>query len=100
MSMECHHYRRCLSRSAGIRVRTTLLLGLAPLAVTASAWGQEAPLAVEEIIVTAERRAADLQDVPIAITAMTGEQLDRSGIQSTQDLQARTPGLVFTTNAS
>lgn len=98
MSMKCHHH--CLRLTGAFRVRTTLLFGLAPFALAANAWGQEAPLAVEEIIVTAERRAADLQDVPIAITAMTGEQLDRSGIQSTQDLQARTPGLVFTTNAS
>jgi len=77
------------------------LAGLAPLAATDRAWAQTgSELSVGEIVVTAERRAADLQSVPIAITAMTGDQLDRSGIQSTQDLQVRTPGLVFTTNAS
>lgn len=34
---------------------------------------------IEEVIVTARRRNESLQDVPIAITAFTGEQLDRIG---------------------
>jgi iron complex outermembrane recepter protein len=52
--------------------------------------------ALEEVIVTAERREASLQDVPIAITAFSGEQLDQSGLQTTVDLQYRTPPLSAT----
>ncbi|RIK92375.1 MAG: hypothetical protein DCC73_13345 [Proteobacteria bacterium] len=57
-------------------------------------------LALEEIIVTAERREASLQNVPISIAAFTGQQLQKSGLQTTMDLQTRTPGLVFSTNTA
>ena len=53
---------------------------------------------LEEIVVTAERREANLQNVPIAITAFSGAALSRSGIQNSVDLQALTPGLIVTTN--
>jgi iron complex outermembrane receptor protein len=70
------------------------------LALMGSALAADNGLALEEITVTAERRAASLQEVALAITAFSGEQLDRSAIQTTVDLQYRTPGLVFTTNAA
>lgn len=46
-----------------------------------------------EIIVTAQRRSENLQKVPIAITAVSSEQLATSGVKSTQDLQIAVPGL-------
>ncbi|MDE0156261.1 MAG: TonB-dependent receptor [Gammaproteobacteria bacterium] len=48
---------------------------------------------LEEIIVTAQRRAESVQDVPIAINAFTGEQLKAVGIDSTLDIQLKVPGL-------
>ena len=54
-------------------------------------------VALEEIIVTAERRSASVQDVPIAISAHTGETLTNTGITSTQDLKFITPGLTIGT---
>ncbi len=57
---------------------------------------QEADGADGEIVVTAQRREQRLQDVPIAISAFTGETLESSGIRSTQDLTQVTPGLNFT----
>ena len=50
---------------------------------------------LEEIIVTAERKESGLQDVPIAITAFSGEDLFESGIENSQDLEIVTPGLTF-----
>jgi len=49
-----------------------------------------------DIVVTAQRREERLQDVPATITALTGDQLDRAGITSTQQLTQVTPGLNFT----
>lgn len=48
-----------------------------------------------EIIVTARRREETLQDVPVVITAFTGEDLDRYGISSLNDVAVMTPGLVI-----
>ncbi|MGJ8671148.1 MAG: TonB-dependent receptor, partial [Oceanococcus sp.] len=51
---------------------------------------------VEEVIVTAQKREEDAQDVPIMINAFSGEKLDAFGIESTADLQKITPGLTYT----
>ncbi|MYH70939.1 MAG: TonB-dependent receptor, partial [Gammaproteobacteria bacterium] len=55
---------------------------------------------LEEVVVTAEKRAQSLQDVPIAVTAFTGEAMRDFGISNTQALQATTPGLVFNNTAN
>lgn len=49
-----------------------------------------------DIVVTAQRREERLQDVPIAITAVSGETLSQRGIANSQDIAAVTPGLTFT----
>lgn len=54
----------------------------------------------DEIIVTARRRAEQLIDVPIAVSVISGEQLDRAGITDVRDLQYRVPALQITTNTS
>jgi len=45
-----------------------------------------------DIIVTAQRRAERLQDVPIAIQAFSGAQLEASGIRNVADLITQIPG--------
>jgi iron complex outermembrane receptor protein len=48
---------------------------------------------LEEVVVTAQRRSENIRDVPISITALTGDDLAKSGIKSTQDLVNMVPGL-------
>lgn len=55
---------------------------------------------VEEIIVTAQRRDQRLQDVPIAVTALSAEGLERQAITSTADLTVAVPGLVMSRASS
>ena len=50
---------------------------------------------IEEIIVTAERRAESLQSVPVAVTAFTGEDLDAQGIVDIKGITERTPGFTM-----
>ena len=44
-----------------------------------------APLGVEEILVTARKRSESIQDVPVAVTALSVEQVERGNIQRVQD---------------
>ncbi|MFV8819514.1 TonB-dependent receptor [Haliea sp. E17] len=53
---------------------------------------------LETVLVTAQRREERLVDVPISITALSSEELLRSGITSTQDLVRVTPGLEMVYN--
>jgi iron complex outermembrane receptor protein len=71
--------------------------GAATLGWAGAAFAQTpAPTAgVEEIVVTAERRAANVQDVPLAVTAVTGEELDARGVATVADLAQVAPSLVL-----
>ncbi|KKC24172.1 TonB-dependent receptor [Sphingomonas sp. SRS2] len=48
---------------------------------------------VAEIVVTAQKRSESLQKVPLAITAITASELERSGIRDLQGVAATVPGL-------
>ena len=50
---------------------------------------------LDEIVVTAQRRAERLQDVPAAITAMSGDALNQMRLQGNADLAAYVPSLSF-----
>ncbi len=52
-------------------------------------------VALEEIIVTAQFRDQKLQDVPIAITAISGEMLEQRGQISIADLSGRAPNVTL-----
>ncbi|MDJ0643483.1 MAG: TonB-dependent receptor [Erythrobacter sp.] len=49
------------------------------------------------IVVTAQRRAEDLQDVPASVTALSGAQLETRQIADSNDLTSQIPGVVITT---
>ncbi|HKY82336.1 MAG TPA: TonB-dependent receptor [Sphingobium sp.] len=46
-----------------------------------------------EIMVTAQKRSENLQDIPIAISAVTSDALQKSGISDTTTLATKVPGL-------
>ena len=54
---------------------------------------------LEEIVVTAQKRTENAQSVPIAITAINGSALERSGIGTTQQLPLAVPALFFAQDA-
>lgn len=55
---------------------------------------------LQEIIVTASRRAESAQDVPLSISVVGGEQLASSGVSQAVDLANVVPGLAVTQNGA
>lgn len=51
---------------------------------------------IEEVVVTAQRTAESIQDVPIAVTALTGEMLLDKQVVTVSDLQMNAPNVSFT----
>ena len=74
------------------RLAAVSLLGI----LSVSALAEEARRGIEEVIVTAQRTAESIQDVPIAVTAMTGEMLEAKGVLTPSDIQMHSPSLSFT----
>jgi outer membrane receptor protein involved in Fe transport len=60
---------------------------------------QNAGQGLQEIVVTAERRAARLQDTPISVAAITPEQIDSEGLRNIDDLTRLSPGVTFERNS-
>lgn len=87
-------------------VSVCVAAGAALLAVSGGAWAQVAAAdastagsnadVLEEVVVTAERRSADIQSTPISISAVSGAQLQEQQINSVQGLQTAVPN--FTVN--
>ncbi len=73
------------------RVVTLPLVGLA-LAAPVSA--QDSDTILEEIVVVAQKREQNIMDVPVAITAISGAQIEASAIKDMYDLQINVPGLI------
>jgi iron complex outermembrane receptor protein len=55
---------------------------------------------VRDIVVVAQRRSERLQDVPIAVSVLRGDDAAERGVTSTVDLTAAVPGLVVNYNAN
>jgi len=48
---------------------------------------------LEEIVVTAQKRQENLQDIPISVTALSGEQIEALGMTDFTDITQQIPGL-------
>lgn len=83
-------------------MRSSKFMGLVTcsvVAVTVPAAAQEAaPDAggIEDIVVTAQKREQNLQDVPVAVSAVSGEALTEKGITQFSDLTQVSPSLTLT----
>ncbi|MHA7819617.1 MAG: TonB-dependent receptor [Erythrobacter sp.] len=82
-------------------IRLALILGAACAPTIALAQAEDERQAasdgfgIGEILVTAERRSDTLQEVPLSISAVTGDDLAKSSIYDTEALASTVPGLVI-----
>jgi iron complex outermembrane receptor protein len=79
-------------------ILVAITLSLLPFA-TASAQ-QAGALAIDEVIVTARKRAESLQEVPIAITAFTEQTIERAGIERPADFISLMPNVTIVDTAN
>lgn len=80
--------------AASVPVQETTA-GTAPTPAAAGSATAATDSGLEEIVVTARRRAENIQTVPVAVTAVTPQSLVQNNIQTTIDLQRIVPGVVF-----
>jgi outer membrane receptor protein involved in Fe transport len=71
------------------------LLGTAIVLSTIATGSNLVAAELEEIIVTAQKRAQNANDISVAIVAFTGETLDDLGVTETADLALITPGMTY-----
>ena len=77
-----------------------LLAGAAFVGVPATAWAQEAPQAAgaegaseSEIIVTAQRRAERIENVPMTVSVLSAKAIDSAGMVSLRDINRVVTGV-------
>lgn len=86
-------------------LKTVLTVGVAFVALMAAgnvcaqeAAPQDTTSRVDDIVVTAQKRSERLLDVPMSVSATSGEELSNAGISSTGSLQQISPGLLTVNN--
>ena len=67
------------------------IIVMTALIASGSALAQER--VIEEVVVTATKRAESVQDIPLSVNAFTGAQLEEAGVKDIRDIAAQTPGL-------
>ena len=75
--------------------RTLGSLAIAVATASSGAYAAE----LEEIIVTAQKRAESLQEVPVSLTAISGAKIEEAGLHSFAELSTYVPNLSITENA-
>ncbi|MBO9604289.1 MAG: TonB-dependent receptor [Novosphingobium sp.] len=79
-----------MRKSDIVRFASATAIAVATLAAAQPAFAEEG-----DIIVTATKRAENIQDVPVPISAVTGEDLAKANANSLSDYIVRLPGVVF-----
>ncbi|UZW55358.1 TonB-dependent receptor [Sphingobium sp. JS3065] len=86
--------RAVLSLTLGLLSVSTSSIAMAAQEQEAPPGEKEGSSGLEEIVVTATRREAKLQDVPVSVTAVTAETLGGAGVSQVRDLGQVAPGFI------
>jgi outer membrane receptor protein involved in Fe transport len=88
-----------LRTSVSAAVVGACAFGFAGIAAAQTA-PQDGPQTIDDIIVTAQKREQNLQDVPIVVTSLSETLLENAGVKDIKDLQILTPGLIVTSTTN
>ena len=87
--MKGHSTRPAIVQPKRSAVATAVSTVIVATAISAPARSQE----IEEVIVTATKRAETVQEVPLAITVLTGNFIQATNLNDVKDLITFTPGI-------
>ena len=90
--MRFNNILRCTASAA--------VVGAVAFGFAGAAAAQDGPTTIDDIIVTAQKREQNLQDVPIVVTTLSQETLNGAGVRDIKDMQILTPGLTVTSTQS
>ncbi len=76
-------------------IKQMLICGAAACVLAAASAAAAQDNQIEEVVVTARKIEENVQDIPVAVTAISGENLERKNFQEVRDLKALAPGMVF-----
>ena len=71
----------------------SVLTIIAFTAIPTSTFAQDSALVLEEVVVTASKREANLQDLPMAVQAITSEELEAKNISDFNDIANLVPSI-------
>ncbi len=94
-----HRLSRWANRVAFLPVVAAIVAGAGAAGASFAADESSQPTLME-IVVTAQKREQNLQDVPISVMAISGQQLKDAGITDIKNLTALTPGMTTTSTTS
>jgi iron complex outermembrane recepter protein len=90
-------YCRLLIPACVLLVDAVIVAAPAAAQTAAATADSSADSGLEEIVVTAEKRSSTVQDTPISMTALSGEQLQQEGITGVTGIVESVPGLSMRT---
>lgn len=86
-----------------MRISTALPVAVVAAVCSTTSYADEQPAApgdsgneLSEVVVTAQRRSENIQNIPIQITALSAERLQQGHLATSQDLPALAPALNYT----
>lgn len=75
----------------------SLIPAVSTVALMSGVTPVQAQAVIEEITITAQKRAESIQDVPISVTAFSGDFIENNGIDNIRDVALFTPNMNITT---
>src|SRR5580692_2576653 len=90
------------NRRLPLRQGAALVMAISGAVAAGLSWAADtaSQTTLTEIIVTAQKREQNIQDVPISVIALSAQQLKEGGVTDIKNLQALTPGLTVTSTTS
>ena len=88
-----------LLKRLGTVIATAIFATSGAAAIAADEANEPVTRELEEVVVTAQKRAENMYDLPIAISAFSGEDLSRGGVTGIRDLKQMAPSLQYGTHS-